>query len=42
MYNKISFINETGYAELVGLCGICPNYVKGQRLCAKLCERIIA
>jgi len=24
MYNKMSFINETDYAELVGLCGICP------------------
>ena len=24
MYNKTSFINETDYAELVGLCGICP------------------
>jgi len=24
MYNKTSFKNETGYAELVGLCGICP------------------
>jgi len=24
MYNKTSFINETDYAKLVGLCGICP------------------
>jgi len=24
MYNKTSFINETDYAELVGLCEICP------------------
>jgi len=24
MYNKPSFINETDYAEFVGLCGICP------------------
>ena len=24
VYNKTSFINETDYAELVGLCGICP------------------
>jgi len=24
MYNEMSFLNETGYAELVGLCGICP------------------
>ena len=22
--DKMSFINETDYAELVGLCGICP------------------
>ena len=24
MYNKTSFINDTDYAGLVGLCGICP------------------
>jgi len=24
MYNKTLFINEIDYAELVGLCGICP------------------
>jgi len=24
MYNKTSFINETDYAELAGLRGICP------------------
>jgi len=24
MYNKTTFINETDYAELVVLCGICP------------------
>jgi len=24
MYNKTSFINEPDYAELAGLCGICP------------------
>jgi len=24
MYYKTSIINETDYAELAGLCGICP------------------
>jgi len=24
MNNNMSLINETGYVELIGLCGICP------------------
>jgi len=45
MYNKMSFINETDYAEVSGTRRIMwdlPNYAEGHQLCTKLCTRIIA
>ena len=47
-YNKTPFINETDYAELFGLCGICPimrkvtNYAQAAKLCARIIPRSVA
>jgi len=42
MYNKTSFINETDYAELAGLWGICPIMRKIMHMHNRIIPRFLA